>query len=110
MAAVARAETRAASLALEAISGRTINLATGIVMHQNGLAPDDAGDLLRHSARKTGIGLAQIAASVVRCGALADSSAHHCRPGPVVRDLVPVPADDGDLADAVKSSPRDSPG
>jgi hypothetical protein len=33
MAAVARAEDRAASLALEAISGRSINLATGIVMH-----------------------------------------------------------------------------
>jgi hypothetical protein len=39
--AVARAEDQAASLALEAISGRTINLAAGIVMHQCGLAPDD---------------------------------------------------------------------
>ena len=75
MAAVARAEDRAGSLALEAISGRTINLATGIVMHQNGLAPDDAEDLLRQSARATGRSLAQVAAGVVRSGALADSAA-----------------------------------
>jgi hypothetical protein len=106
MVAVARAETRAASLALEAISGRTTNLATGIVMHQNGLAPDDAEDLLRQSARKTGIGLAQIAASVVRSGALADSSAPHSRLGPVARDLVLVPAENGDLADAANLARR----
>lgn len=87
MVAVARAEDQAASLALEAISGRAINLATGIVMHQCGLAPDDAEDLLRQSARTAGRGLAQIAASVVRSGALVDSAASHGRPGPVVRGL-----------------------
>jgi hypothetical protein len=81
MAAVARAEDRAASLALEAISGRTINLATGIVMHQNGLAADDAEDLLRQSARITARSLAQVAASVVRSGALADSAAPPQRTG-----------------------------
>jgi hypothetical protein len=95
-AAVARAEAQAASMALEAISGRTISLATGIVMHQNGLAPDGAEDLLRQSARMAGMGLAQVAASVVRSGALADSVASHSRPGPVVRDLVLAPADVGD--------------
>jgi hypothetical protein len=95
MTAVARAENRAASLALEAISGRTINLAIGIVMYQKGLAPDGAEELLRQSARMAGRGLAQVAASVVRSGALADSAAPKSRPGPVVRDLVLVPADVG---------------
>lgn len=75
MAAVARAEDRAASLALEAISGRTISLATGIVMHQNGLAADDAEDLLRQSAGTTGRSLHQVAASVVRSGSLEASEA-----------------------------------
>jgi hypothetical protein len=70
MAAVARAEDRAASLALEAISGRTISLATGIVMHQDGLEADDAEDLLRQSADRTGQSLHQVAASVVRSGTL----------------------------------------
>jgi hypothetical protein len=68
MAAVARAEDRAANLALQAISGRTISLATGIVMRQHGLAPGDAEDLLRRSARATGRGLHQVAAMVVRSG------------------------------------------
>jgi MarR family transcriptional regulator, organic hydroperoxide resistance regulator len=70
MVALAQAEDRAASLALEAISGRTINLATGIVMRQNGLPPDDAEDLLRQSARIAGKSLPQLAAGVVRSCAL----------------------------------------
>ena len=106
MAAVARAEDQAASLALEAISGRTINLAVGIAMHQNGLTPDDAEDLLRQSARAAGRSLAQVAASVVRSGALEDSSAHQRRPGPVVRDLVLMSTDVGDLTDAVSPARR----
>jgi hypothetical protein len=73
MAAVARAEDRAAALALEAISGRTISLATGLVMYQERLAPDDAENLLRRSARMTGRSLHQVAASVVRAGSLAVS-------------------------------------
>jgi ANTAR domain len=96
MMAVARAEDRSASLALEAISGRAINLATGVVMHQNGLAPDDAEDLLRRSARMAGRRLAQLAAAVVRSGSLADSAASCGRPGPVMPDLVLVHADAGD--------------
>jgi ANTAR domain len=76
MAAVARAEDRAASLALEAISGRTISLAVGIVMHQHGTAADDAEDLLRQSAGMTSRSLHQVAASVVRSGTLGAS-----RPG-----------------------------
>jgi ANTAR domain len=79
MVAVARAEDRAASLALEAISGRTINLATGIAMYQYGLQPDDAEDLLRQSARTAGRGLSQLAAGVVRSGALADPAAPQAR-------------------------------
>jgi len=82
MAAVARAEDQAASLALEAISGRTINLAIGILIHQNGLPPEDAEDLLRQSARTAGTGLARMAACVVRSGALADPAASHGRRGP----------------------------
>jgi len=72
MTAVARAEDRGASLALETISGRTINLAVGVVMHQHGLAPDDAEDLLRQSASLAGMDLAQLAAGVVRSGKLGD--------------------------------------
>jgi hypothetical protein len=71
MASVARAEDRAASLALEAISGRTISLAIGIVMHQRGLAADDAESLLRRSAEMSGSSLHQVAAIVVRAGSLA---------------------------------------
>jgi hypothetical protein len=70
MAAVARAEDRAANLALQAISGRTISLATGIVMHQDGLAADDAEVLLRQSAGAAGQDLYQVAADVLRSGSL----------------------------------------
>lgn len=87
MMAVARAEDRAASLALEAISGRAINLATGIVMRQYGLAPDAAEDLLRQSARMAAWSLTQVAAGVVRSGALAGPAPPHSRPGPVGRDI-----------------------
>jgi hypothetical protein len=72
MAGMARAEDRAARLALEAITGRTINLAMGIVMHQSGLCQEDAEELLRHSARMTGRSLPQVAASVVHTGSLDD--------------------------------------
>jgi hypothetical protein len=106
MAAVARAEDQAASLALAAISGRTINLAVGIAMHQNGLTPDDAEDLLRQSARTAARSLAQVAAGVVRSGALEDSSAHYRRPGPAVRDLVLMPTDVSDLTDTVSRARR----
>jgi hypothetical protein len=88
-AAVAQAEDRAARLALEAVCGRTIDVATGIVMHQNRVSADDAEKLLRRSARIAGREFAQVAASVVRSGALADSAASPGRPGPVVRDLRP---------------------
>jgi len=79
MAVVARAEDRAAALALEAISGRTISIATGIVMHQHGLAADDAEDLLRQQARMTGTGLHEVAASVVRSGSLGAGSRRPAR-------------------------------
>jgi hypothetical protein len=108
MAAVARAEDRAASLALEAISGRTINVAIGIVMHQHGLAPGDAEDLLRQSARMAGNGLPQVAASVVRSGSLAGSAASAIRPDQVVRDLVLIRPDVGNVTAAV--SPVRGPG
>jgi hypothetical protein len=68
MAAVAKAEDRATNLALAAISGRTISLATGIVMHHSGLKADDAEDLLRHTAALTCRDLHQVAASVVQSG------------------------------------------
>jgi hypothetical protein len=66
MVAVRRAEDRAARLAVEAISGRAIHLAAGVVMHQEGLAADNAEDLLREAAKLTGNDLYQVAASVVR--------------------------------------------
>ncbi len=106
MVAVARAEDRAASLALEAISGRIINVAIGVVMHQRGLAPDDAENLLRQSARMAGTGLAQVAAGVLRSGMLADSVRPHGRSDPVARDLVLVNADLGDPAATVAHARR----
>jgi hypothetical protein len=106
MMAVARAEDRAASLALQAISGRTVNLATGIVMHQCGLAAGDAEDLLRRSARQAGRSVPQLAANIVRSGSLADSAGPHGRPGPVARDLVLVKADVVDLTDAADPARR----
>jgi hypothetical protein len=65
MAAVARAEELAASLALRAVSGRTISIATGVVVHQHQLGPDEAGELLRACAREQRAGLPEIAAAVV---------------------------------------------
>lgn len=73
--AVARAEDRAASLALESISGRAISLATGIVMHQRGLSPDEAEQVLRQVAMATGATLSGLAAGVVRSRALAGCQA-----------------------------------
>jgi hypothetical protein len=66
LAEVGRAEDRAASLALESISGRAISLATGVVMHQQGLSPDEAEQVLRRAAAVTGTTLCALAASVVR--------------------------------------------
>jgi hypothetical protein len=70
MAAVARAEDRAAGLALQAISGRTVALAIGIVMRANGLAAAEAEDLLRQSAGITGRCLHELAVGVVRSRSL----------------------------------------
>jgi hypothetical protein len=78
IAAVARAEDRAATLALGSISGRTIGLAVGIVMHQNGLPADDAEHVLRQLARRTGTDLHQVAAGVVRSGSLQPVSPPGC--------------------------------
>jgi hypothetical protein len=75
MAAVARAEDRAANLVLQAISGRTISLATGIVMHQHGLAADAAEALLRQSAGTASRDVYRVAARVVRSGSLLASLA-----------------------------------
>jgi ANTAR domain len=73
MAAIGRSDDRAAEMALEAISGRTINTATGIVMHQRALSPEGAEDLLRRAGAATGSSLYEVATYVVRSGALADS-------------------------------------
>lgn len=70
-AAVGRAEDRAAALALEAISGRAISLATGIVMYQHGLSPDDAEHVLRQAGTIIGANLPEVAATVVNSGSLA---------------------------------------
>ncbi len=75
MAAIGRADDRAAQMALEAISGRTINTAIGIVMHQRALSPEDAEDLLRRAGAATGRSLYEVATHVVRSGALAGPAA-----------------------------------
>jgi hypothetical protein len=72
--AVAQAEDRAASLALEAISGRAISLAVGIVMHQNGLSAGGAEHVLRQLAGRTGTDLHQVAVGIVRSGAFGASA------------------------------------
>ncbi len=71
VALVTRAEDRAASLALQAISGRTISLAVGIVMHEKGLVAEEAEDVLRQSAASTGTCLHHVAVGVVRSRSLA---------------------------------------
>jgi ANTAR domain len=81
LAELGRAEDRAASLALEAISGRAISLATGIVMHQQGLPADEAEGVLRQAAASTGTGLLVLAASVVRFGSLPGPVTNHRPPG-----------------------------
>jgi hypothetical protein len=86
MAALARTEDRAANLALQAISSRTVSLATGMVMQQSGLPADDAEDLLRRSAATAGRDLHQVAAEIVRSGPLLTSLAARNgtgRPGPL---------------------------
>jgi hypothetical protein len=72
MTAIGRSDDRAAVMALEAISGRTINMAIGIVMHQRALSPEDAEGLLRRAGAATGSSLYEMATIVVRAGALAD--------------------------------------
>jgi hypothetical protein len=71
-----RAEDRAASLGLQYISGRMVGLATGIVMHQQQLPPDEAEYVLRRAAMAAGTELSSAAASVVRCGLLRDAPEH----------------------------------
>jgi hypothetical protein len=89
MVAMGRSDDRAAEMALEAISGRTINIAVGIVMHQRALSPGDAEDLLRRVGATTGSSLYEVATHVVRSGALADPAP---RTGPAPRrGLRPVP-------------------
>jgi hypothetical protein len=72
MAAVGRSDDRAAEVALEAISGRTINMAIGIVMHQRALRPEEAEEVLRQAGAATGRSLYEVATYVVRSGVLAD--------------------------------------
>jgi hypothetical protein len=64
---------------LEAISGRTINMAIGIVMHQRALSPEDAEDLRVGAA--TGSSPYEAAAYVVRSGALNPSRITDRPPG-----------------------------
>jgi hypothetical protein len=105
LAAVARAEDRAASLALGAISGRVISLATGIVMHQRGLSQDDAEDVLRQAAMTAGSSLPAVAASVLREGSLASSPAGGSQREPMRRMAAPVRA----ISDRTTVSPARRP-
>ena len=105
MTALARAEDQAASLALQAIAGRTITLATGIIMHQYGLTPDQAEDLLRQSAKTAGASLAQLAATVAGTGVLPDPVPPHNRPA-ADHNLVLLSHYLGDQADAAKAARR----
>jgi hypothetical protein len=88
LAAVGRAEDRAARLALQSISGRAISLATGIVMHQRGLSPDEAEEVLRRAAMVTGVALSGMAARVVRSGSLPPGQ----RAGTTVSEIRPSAA------------------
>jgi hypothetical protein len=71
---VARADDRAASLALNALSSRVITLATGIVMHQRRLSEDEAERVLRQAARDSGRAAADVAADILGSGALAEAA------------------------------------
>ena len=67
----AEAETRSAQLALEAMTGRTIGEATGIVMATRHLAKTAAVDLLKVAGRQSGRSLHDVALEVVQAGAVA---------------------------------------
>jgi hypothetical protein len=67
----AEAETRSAQLALEAMTGRTIGEATGIVMATRHLAKTAAVDLLKVASRQSGRSLHNVALEVVHAGAVA---------------------------------------
>lgn len=95
MTALGQSDDRAAQLALEAISGRTISLATGIVMHQGALSQDAAEEELRLAAEQAGSNLYAVATQVVLAGALADlTAAPPTEPRPVtpLADRSPRPA------------------
>jgi hypothetical protein len=68
--AAAEAETRSAQLALEAMTGRAIGEATGIVMATRHLAKTAAADLLKAASRQSGRTLHEVALEVVHAGAL----------------------------------------
>jgi ANTAR domain len=103
--AVGRAEDRAASLALESISGRAISLATGIVMHQRGLSPDEAEEVLRQAAMVAGVALSGMAARVVRSRSLAGLETSGAQP---VTDRHPDLAPPGQRARTTVSEIRQS--
>jgi hypothetical protein len=105
MAAVARVEDRAANLALEAISGRVISLATGIVMHQLGLSHHDAEDVLREAATTAGSSLPAVAVSVVHCGSLASSPACGGQRVPAAQMIASVRAAGGSTAVSLARQP-----
>jgi hypothetical protein len=108
MAALARAEDQAASLALQAIAGRTITLAAGIIMHQYGVTPDQAEILLRQSAKTAGTSLAQMAITITGTKALPDPAPPRNQAAPSDHNLVLLPhdpGDPGDPADATEPCP-----
>lgn len=90
IAAVGRAEDRAASLALRAISGRAVSLATGIVMHQERLTPEAAESRLRQVAAESGTGLPEVAADVLRAGSLCRPARLRSSPQAAPRHLAPA--------------------
>jgi ANTAR domain len=91
MAALGQADDRAAQVALDAICGRTINLATGIVMHQRRLSQQAAEELLRRAAQASGGSLYTVAAQVLRAGSFDDPAPVEAVRGRVVpRRLRPV--------------------
>ncbi len=82
------AEGRAAEAAVSAITTRSINLATGIAMHQYGATEEVGEDLLRQSATANGRTLYGAAARAVRRRAFDD---HQPGPRSPVVDTRPFP-------------------
>lgn len=69
---LAEREEQGSRLTMQAITGRWLNVATGLVMDQLGVDADDAEEIVRDTARERGVDVWDLALEVVRSRGLVD--------------------------------------